>query len=112
MINLSGIFVLLEFLSSENQPYACGKPCLEWLAGVDLNPICLFPDRPCLDPVATKTGQLPLHGLVHEMNEFGQGILGAASRAAEDHGTSCPLQCQQALALVTPGFLFDHLFSF
>ena len=83
---------MLELLYSEYQLYACGKPELKWGAGLDCDQIFQFLDGHGLDPVAAKTGQLPLHGVVHKMNEFGQGILGAASRAAENDGTSCPFQ--------------------
>jgi hypothetical protein len=47
-----------------------------------------------LYPVTAKTGQLLLHGFVHEMDEFGQRVFGAAARAAENDRPSCPFQCQ------------------
>jgi hypothetical protein len=58
-------------------------------------------------PVTAQTGQLLLHGVVHEMNESGQWIFGAATRAAEKYQPSRPFQCQGREAILTYG-LFCH----
>jgi D-alanyl-lipoteichoic acid acyltransferase DltB (MBOAT superfamily) len=42
------------------------------------------------------------------MDEFIQGIFSAATRAAEDHRSSCPFQCKGAAANITMRLLINH----
>ncbi|HSO18726.1 MAG TPA: hypothetical protein VLT88_04675 [Desulfosarcina sp.] len=59
-------------------------------------------------PVAAQIGQLPLHGFVHEMDEARQGIIGAATRAAQDDGSSGTSQGQRPVAAFAGGLSVDH----
>lgn len=65
-----------------------------------------------LQSVAAQVGQLPLHGVVHEMNEAGQRVIDAAIRAAQDHGSSLPLHGQRVVAPFARGALVGHGVAF
>ncbi len=58
-------------------------------------------------PVTAQTRQLLLHGIVHEMDESGQRVFGAAPRAAENDRPSGSFQRQRGEAILTYGF-FCH----
>jgi hypothetical protein len=45
------------------------------------------------------------------MDEFIQWIFGAAARAAENHRSSCPFQCQGAAANITMRLLINHYYT-
>jgi hypothetical protein len=61
--------------------------------------------------IAAKTGQLLLHGFIHEVDEAAQRVVGAASRAAEMNRSSGPCQLQQTLALLASELLLAHPLS-
>jgi hypothetical protein len=59
-------------------------------------------------PVATYSGQLPLHILVDEVDETGQWVFDAATRAAENYRSSHPLKGHFFPAFIANGELFFH----
>ncbi|BBO80602.1 hypothetical protein DSCO28_11680 [Desulfosarcina ovata subsp. sediminis] len=65
-------------------------------------------DHPWLNPVTAETGQFPFHGFIQQVDELGQGIFGAATRAAKQYRLSCPFQLQGVMAVFTCGVLLGH----
>ena len=52
-------------------------------------------------PVTAQSGQRLFHGIVHEVDESGQRVFGAAARAAENDRPSGLSQRQRGVAILT-----------